>query len=556
MGQKHSTTIRSATSRILDLLKLDKEDISSIYIFSIFAGILSLSLPLGIQAIIGFVMAGSLSTSIVVLIAMVLLGTFFTGFLQVRTLQMIEKIEQKLFVRYSLEYGDRLPKLNIEKLDSYYLPELVNRFFDISTLQKSLHKLLVDVPAAIIQVLLGIVLLAFYHPLFIAFGLILLITVATILQFTSAKGFATSIETSDKKYEIGGWLEEMARSIKSFKYSKKSHLHLDNTDELVTKYLDARTRHFKILQIQYWSLIGFKLLITASMLIIGVWLLINQQINIGQFIAADIVIISIMGSIEKLIGVMEQVYEALTAVAKLNKVAEAEIETSGNEILSNRTEGVQIDFQNVDFSYEINNEILKHLNFEILPGQWVLINGKSGAGKSSILRLLTGAFKNFSGQISLDGLPIRNYDSDSIRAQTGILLGQQDIFLGSLQENLTLGVPGITLQNILEVSELTGLNTFLKSSEKGLETTIDPVGKRLPSEIRHAILLTRALLGKSRLYLFEEPFKYLNDEQLNNLIGYLKDTKATIIIASESTVCQKYCDLTLSLDNGKINIAK
>jgi ATP-binding cassette, subfamily B, bacterial len=552
MEPKYSS-IRSATTRILELLKLDKEDISSIYIYSIFAGLLSLSLPLGIQAIIGFVLAGSLSTSIVVLIGLVLLGTFLTGFLQVRTLQMIEKIEQKLFVRYSLEYGDRLPKLNIEKLDSYYLPELVNRFFDISSLQKSLQKLLVDVPAAVIQVLLGIILLAFYHPLFIAFGFVLLITVVVILHYTSGKGFATSIETSDKKYEIGGWLEEMARSIKSFKYSKKSHLHLDNTDKLVTKYLDARTRHFKVLQIQYWSLIGFKLLITASMLIIGVWLLINQQINIGQFIAADIVIISIMGSIEKLIGVMEQVYEALTSVAKLNKVAEAEIETSGKEKLFNRKEGITIDYDNVNFSYDQNNEVLKDMSFKVEAGQWALIVGKSGAGKSSILRLLTGAFKKFTGNISLDGLPIRNYNSDSIRNQTGILLGQQDIFLGTLEENLKLGIPEITTQEILDKAELTGLNVFIKNSEKGLETTIDPIGKRLPSEIRQSILLTRSLIGKSRLFLFEEPFKYLDELHLSSVINYLKSTSATVLISSESTVCEKYCDIIINLENGKIN---
>jgi ABC-type bacteriocin/lantibiotic exporter with double-glycine peptidase domain len=552
MEPKYSS-IRSATTRILELLKLDKEDISSIYIYSIFAGLLSLSLPLGIQAIIGFVLAGSLSTSIVVLIGLVLLGTFLTGFLQVRTLQMIEKIEQKLFVRYSLEYGDRLPKLNIEKLDSYYLPELVNRFFDISSLQKSLHKLLVDVPAAVIQVLLGIILLAFYHPLFIAFGFVLLITVVVILQYTSGKGFATSIETSDKKYEIGGWLEEMARSIKSFKYSKKSNLHLDNTDKLVTKYLYARTRHFKVLQVQYWSLIGFKLLITASMLIIGVWLLINQQINIGQFIAADIVIISIMGSIEKLIGVMEQVYEALTSVAKLNKVAEAEIETSGKEKISNRKEGITIDYDNVNFSYDQNNEVLKDISFKVDAGQWALIVGKSGAGKSSVLRLLTGAFKKFSGNITLDGLPIRNYNSDSIRNQTGILLGQQDIFLGTLEENLKLGIPEITTQEILDKAELTGLNVFIKNSEKGLETTIDPIGKRLPSEIRQSILLTRSLIGKSRLFLFEEPFKYLDEPHLTSVINYLKSTSATVLISSESTVCEKYCDIIINLENGKIN---
>lgn len=556
MEQKYSSTIRSATSRILDLLKLDKEDISSIYIFSIFAGILSLSLPLGIQAIIGFVMAGSLSTSIIVLIGLVLAGTFFTGLLQVRTLEMIEKIEQKLFVRYALEYGNRLPKLNIEKLDSYYLPELVNRFFDISTLQKSLQKLLVEVPAAIIQVILGILLLAFYHPLFIAFGFLLFITVSLILHYTSHKGFATSIETSDNKYKIAGWLEEMARSIKSFKYSKKSHLHLENTDKLVSKYLDSRTRHFKILQVQYWSLIGFKLLITASMLIIGVWLLINQQINIGQFIAADIVIIAIMGSIEKLIGVLDQVYEALTAVEKLNKVAEAEIETSGKEKLSVKTEGVSIGFEKVDFSYEINNEILKDLTFNVKAGQWVLINGKSGAGKSSVLRLLTGAFKNFTGNIILDGLPIRNYDCESIRSQTGILLGQQDIFLGTLEQNLTLGIPSIGVQDILRISKLTGLDNFIKSSDKGLETTIDPIGKRLPSEIRHDILLTRSLLGNSRLFLFEEPFKYLNENQMLNVIEYLKSTSATVILASESMICEKYCDVILKLENGKINSTK
>jgi ABC-type bacteriocin/lantibiotic exporter with double-glycine peptidase domain len=289
------------------------------------------------------------------------------------------------------------------------------------------------------------------------------------------------------------------------------------------------------------------------MLIIGVWLLINQQINIGQFIAADIVIISIMGSIEKLIGVMEQVYEALTSVAKLNKVAEAEIETSGKEKLFNRKEGITIDYDNVNFSYDQNNEVLKDMSFKVEAGQWALIVGKSGAGKSSILRLLTGAFKKFTGNISLDGLPIRNYNSDSIRNQTGILLGQQDIFLGTLEENLKLGIPEITTQEILDKAELTGLNVFIKNSEKGLETTIDPIGKRLPSEIRQSILLTRSLIGKSRLFLFEEPFKYLDELHLTSVINYLKSTSATVLISSESTVCEKYCDIIINLENGKIN---
>jgi ABC-type bacteriocin/lantibiotic exporter with double-glycine peptidase domain len=250
---------------------------------------------------------------------------------------------------------------------------------------------------------------------------------------------------------------------------------------------------------------------------------------------------------------MEQVYEALTSVAKLNKVAEAEIETSGKEKLFNRKEGITIDYDNVNFSYDQNNEVLKDMSFKVEAGQWALIVGKSGAGKSSILRLLTGAFKKFTGNISLDGLPIRNYNSDSIRNQTGILLGQQDIFLGTLEENLKLGIPEITTQEILDKAELTGLHVFIKNSEKGLETTIDPIGKRLPSEIRQSILLTRSLIGKSRLFLFEEPFKYLDEPHLTSVINYLKSTSATVLISSESTVCEKYCDIIINLENGKIN---
>jgi ATP-binding cassette, subfamily B, bacterial len=546
-------SLEKAFFKILDLLRLDRKDILTIYFYSILAGVLALSLPLGIQAVIGFVMAGSLSTSIIVLVALVLLGTFFNGSLQIKQLQMIEKIEQKLFVRYALEYGNRLPKLNFEKLDSYYLPELVNRFFDISGLQKSLHKLLVDIPAAIIQVVLGTVLLAFYHPLFIAFGIFLFLIVGLILKFTSASGFKTSMEASDNKYKVAAWLEEIARSIKSFKYAKESNFHILKTDELVNNYLTAKTNHFNVLKFQYWSLIAFKILIVASMMLIGVTLLVNQQINIGQFIAADIVIISIMGSVEKLIINLEQIYEALTSVEKLNKVATAEIETSGNQNLDEKQQGLSIEFENVDFKYESQNETLTNISFKVNPSQWVQLIGKSGSGKSTILRLLTGAFRSFSGKILIDNLPLRNYKNQSLRNNTGVFLSQQDIFLGTLKQNLTMGLEGYETSEILFLANLTGLFKFIQSNENGLDSIIDPVGKRLTAEIRHDILLTRAILGKNRLLLLEDPFKYMSDTESENLVKYLKKTHATVFITSDGKEYGNYCDQIIKLENGKLN---
>jgi ATP-binding cassette, subfamily B, bacterial len=546
--------IFSAFRKILKLLWLDKNDIMSIYIYSVFAGLVSLSLPLGIQSIIGFVMAAEISTSIVILITLVLIGTFFSGWLQVKQLQIIEKIEQKIFVRYAMEYADRLPSLDISKLDSYHLPELVNRFFDVANLQKSLRKILIDIPASIIQIIFGTILLAFYHPLFIAFGLILLLIVVLIIRFTSNNGFQTSIETSDFKYKTAGWFEEMARSIKSFKYAKETTLHLEKTDAILSNYIRARTAHFKILKIQYWSMISFKLLIIAAMLILGVTLLLNQQINIGQFIASDIVIIAIIASIEKLITNMDQVYEALTAVEKLNKVALADLEPNGTLKLANDTKAVSVIFNEVSFGYSNSNIQLKDININLEKGNWLLIKGESGAGKTTLLRLLTGAFQNFEGAILINDIPIRNYDFQSLRNQMSILLGQQDIFQGTVKENLSLNNKVIKLDNIQEMAELTGLKSFIQTLPKGYDSILDPVGKRIPAQIRQKLLMTRALLGNHSLVLMENPFKYLSESQIDDMVKKLKKDGSTVIITTDNKYCEKYADQIITLEKGKIKL--
>lgn len=333
----------------LSMLHLDRKDISAIYVFAILAGLVQLSLPLGIQTIISFVMAGSLSTSIIVLIILVVAGTFLSGLLQVRQLQLIEKLKQKIFLRYALEFSDRLPRLNVEKLDQYHLPEMVNRFFEIPSLQKGIEKILLDIPTSVIQILLGLMLLSFYHPVFIAFGAILLTCILLILRFTSQRGFSASLEASDYKYHVAAWLQEMARMIKSFKYARNSSIHIQKTDALIGGYLAARTGYFKILLMQAWSFISFKTLITAAMLLVGALLLVDQEINIGQFIAADIVIISIIASVEKLINNLDKIYDSFTSIEKMNLVTEAFTEKEGHIELPDNGKGVRIDFDEVVF---------------------------------------------------------------------------------------------------------------------------------------------------------------------------------------------------------------
>ncbi len=553
MAQKMNSTASGAAGKFYALLRLDRKDVSAIYAFSILAGLVQLSLPLGIQTIISFVMAGSISTSIIVLIVLVVAGVFIYGLLQVRQMQIIEKIKQKIYTRYAFEFADRIPKLNIEKLDKYYLPELVNRFFDTISLQKGIEKILLDVPSALIQIIFGIILLSFYHPVFIGFGALLLLLLYVILRNTLPKGFAASMEASEFKYQTASWLQEISRSIKSFKYSRGTSLNIEKTDHLVGSYLSSRTSYFRILLAQFWSLVAFKVIITAAMLIVGVLLLTDQQINIGQFIAAEIVILTVMNSVEKLIINLDKVYDSLTSIEKLDKITGAETEKSGSEPIDTNCGGLRVRFSNLSFGYQPGQNVLTDINCAVNSGEKICIMGKSGSGKSTLLRLLTGAFKHFEGSVLINDIPIGNYELASLRAATGILLSQQDIFQGSLWENITMGNKQLSQSAITEIIEKCGLVSFLESLPEGLDSRLDPTGKRLPMKTRQGILLARALLGQRQLVLMEEPFTGIERDYKLKVLDFLNNEReSTVIIASNDEEVAKRCTKILYLEQGKL----
>lgn len=543
----------SALQRIFKVIRLEKNEISSIYFYAILSGLIQLSLPLGIQSLISFVLGGSLSTSLVVLIVLVVSGVFFTGLLQVNQMKLIEKIQQKIFVRYSFGFADRIPKLNLSAVDNYYLPELVNRFFDTVLLQKGISKILLDIPAASIQIFFGLILLSFYHPVFIFFGISLIAIIFIILRLAGGKGLETSIQESNYKYAVIGWLEEIARVVKSFKFSKNNTLHIGSTNKLVTGYLDRRTSHFKILLIQYWSLIAFKVLITAAMLIVGSILLVNQQLNIGQFIAAEIVLLMVITSVEKIIVNLDKVYDILTSVEKLATVIDKPIEKSGTIQFNPLTEGISIEVNNLTFAYEndVKNKVLQNVTFKIRKGEKICLMGPQGAGKSTLLKLLTGAYPDHEGNILLNNIALGNYDLQSLRNNTGILLSQQDIFNGTLLENITMGNRSITVEQILVLANQLNLNTYLADLKDGFNTQLYPAGEKLSRKIIHKILLLRALINTPQLLLLEDPFD-MEQSTRESIMNYLLTLDSTVIATFNNIDLAKKFDTIIYFQDGII----
>ncbi len=550
-----SKNILTAWQRLMGLLKLDKKDILQTFYYAIFAGLVNLSLPLGIQAIINLMQGAQISTSWIILVILVTAGVLFVGLLQLMQVRIIENVQQKIFTRASFEFSYRFPKIKMSELRNYYPPELANRFFDTLTAQKGLAKILVDFPAALLQIIFGLMLLSFYHPFFIIYGLLLLLLVYVVFKYTAKKGLETSLKESKSKYKVAHWIQEVARSIVSFKLSGKTSLALQKNDALVTEYLSARESHFKILMIQFIQMIGFKVLVTAGLLLIGGILVINQEMNIGQFVAAEIIILLVIGSVEKLITGLESFYDVLTSIEKLGQVVDKELEEQDGEKPFKKDQGFTVELDHVSYSIpEGKRKILEDISLTINEKSTTLIQGPNGSGKSTLLRLIAGLIEPDSGSIYINNIDLRGIHLNYYRSYLGQSLAEESPFEGSILENITFGDKDISNEEVYWALDKVGLTGFVKEQSQGLKTILHPEGKQIAQTVSKKIVLARSIVRKPKLLLLKDPLDQFDDIEVNRIMDFLTDPSNpwALVVVSQNKKWVTRCQRIINIENGKI----
>ncbi|MFM9838509.1 MAG: peptidase domain-containing ABC transporter [Cyclobacteriaceae bacterium] len=546
----------SPLRRLIQLLKTEKKEILYILFYAIVVGLISLIVPLGIQTTVELISGGVIFSSVYLMISLVIIGVILSGILQMIQISLVEYLQRRIFTKAAFEFAFRIPRIRLEALQKNYAPELINRFFDVMTIQKGLPKLLIDLSSAVIQILFGLLLISLYHPFFVFFGLILLATLTLIFYFTGPRGLNSSIQESKYKYKVAQWLEELARAIHSFKLAGNTDLPIRKTDQNVNSYLKNRKIHFQVLLTQYSAIVLFKALIIGGLLIMGTLLVVDRQITLGQLVASEIVIILILNAVEKIIMYMDVVYDLLTAVDKVAHVTDLPIERSGGfDFQKIDAKGFSVRLKDLKYKYKGNAEYsLNGINLEIQAGEKVCLTGFGGSGKATLVNIISGLYSDYEGVATINNYSLRDLDLTHLRDYVAKNISREDIFDGTILENITVGKPSETIEDAIYAMNEVGIADAINAMPDGLNSHVLSGGIGLSGSFCYKLILARCLAERPKLLILNDFFQALSKKDKMELLAMLNhtDSKRTMIFVSNDPLVMSACERVVVLDEGKV----
>lgn len=546
---------RNVFARVVQLLSRDKRDIAVLFVYAALAGLFALTLPLSVGAIVQLVQGGLILQPVIILIGYVVVATLASGGLQVLQLGVVERIQQRVFARLALEYTFRVPRIRYETAMQEDLPETMNRLFEAVNIQKSLSKFLLDTSTALLTVIAGLVLLTFYHPYFTFFGVLLLVVLGGILWFSGPRGLETSLSESKYKYRAVHWLEEQSRALHAFKFAGRSTLGVQRMDEILTGYLAYRGKHFKVLMQQTVAIVVFRTLVVGGFLILGTQLVIDRQISVGQFVASEFVIVTVLTGVEKLILSMATIYDMLTSAEKAGHVSDLPLDDSGGTTLPASNRGMALTLRSVGYRYHPGSrEVLRQVSVDIAPGERVGITGFEGAGRTTLLKLMGGLLGDYEGTLLFDGEPLRTLDRSVLREQIGQYLSTTDLFDGTISENIAVGRPGIDHVAVKRAIADVGLTRDVQEMTAGLDTQVTHGGRRLTHDTAIKLLFAQAVAGAPRLLVVDDLFQNLPGDDRRRLIALLADRSRpwTVVVVSHDPGLLANLDRVIVLEEGAV----
>ena len=537
----HKTPIE----RLLQLVQLEQEDITTLLIYGVGIGIMSLATPIAVQALVNTIAFGALFQPLLVLTLVLLVLMTFSNTLAALQFYVVEMLQRRLFVRLFGAAANRLQNADFAIRDKEHLPELSNRFFDVVTLQKTASVLLLETLGYVLQTLIGMLLLAFYHPILLAFDLFLIGMLAVILFLMGRHGVDTAIEQSKAKYAAAAWLENIAENALLGKSAHAEHFFQHQTQHIAEIYLNACVQHFRILARQNIGALALHAVANTLLLGLGGWMVIDRQLSLGQLIAAELVVNAMIYGLTRLGKTLDNFYDLLTSVDKIGHLLDLPQESTEGIAAMTESSAYSIHVKNLSLPYSPQLDMLTQFDLHIPAGERLVIS--KGAERGSLLEVLFGLRTPAGGVIQLNDQDLRDLNLQQLR-DTVALVKDAEIMAASIADNVSMGRE-LDIRELRLALDQAGLLTFISTLPDGLQTELGLHGAPLNQEQCLRLTLARAIALKPRLLMLDHVLDRIDQANQTLLLDSLThpDTDWTLIILSQQTpvinACSRHCQI-------------
>lgn len=548
----------SPLSRFFALLRSESRDIIILLLLALISGVLYLATPLAVDAVVNNIAFGGQETvyaqALFTLTIALLIFLLVLGVIRASQHIVMEIIQRRLVMRIAADMSYRLPRVKYSALDDKMKPDLVNRFFDILTVEKSSALLLLEGVNLILGAIVGLVVLAFYHPFLLLFDIVLIGLILLIIFGPGRKAIRTKVAESYKKHELAGWLEQIALYPLLFKSGSGPKMACQRADQLGHEYLEVRKAHFQILLQQIIGFLGLQAFANAALLSIGGYLVLQGELTLGQLVASELIVAGIVASLSSMGKHLEAFYDALGSVDKLGYVVDLPIERQGGQpVLDPATEPkpFEVEFRKMSFDYGPKRPIIKDLSLVIPAGSRVAVTGPLGSGSTSTLDLLFGLREPTGGQILINGVDLRQWDLREFRSSAS-LLRYKDLVEGTVLENILAGRDDIELGEINAVLDRLNLTDLIAQMDDGLNTCLKAGAWKLSYSSRILLVLARVLVKSPSMLIVDRFLKELDFDLRNKIVDELFDQSRpwTLFLSTWDNALVDRCDMVIELTQG------
>lgn len=519
----------SPVRRLLALARLERDDVGIVVLYAAGVGIVSLATPLGVQVLVNTLAFGAFLQPILVLTLLVFAGLGFEGMLRALKYWVIERVQQRIFVRVALDIAYRLPRWRQEELDAHHGPEMVNRFFDVMTIQKGVATILSDGVSIVLYSLMGMLILAFYHPFLLGFDIALMLGFAVVFVFGRG-GASSAIRESASKYEVAAWLEEAAKHRAALSLGGGAGYVAVRAERLTREWLDRRRTHWKVVFRQVVSMLALQALASAALLAIGGWLVFSRQLTLGQLVAAEIIVTSVVAGFAKLGKSFETYYDLVAASDKLGHLVDVDLVPVEGIKLSHEERGLAIEARNV-CAARGHVGLVRDVNLHLKPGSRTVVYGGAGTGKSTFADVLAHARAPASGMLVVDDTPSTDISPIELRDVVALVRGPE-LFDGTIFENIAVGRPSIGRGDVRRAIDAVGLEPLVFQLPNGMDTQLTSDSSVLGHQAALLLTLARALAGSPRLLVLDGAFDGLDETTMRNVWRVISERPWTVLVTT------------------------